>query len=193
MVLQKQLEIEIERVLKVSDMSQVDFAKAESVNHLKNMSVSELLRLHAGILDELMLRKVVRSSNNPSGDYAETLFSRTFGWDLESNSSAGYDAKDENGTRYQIKCRRVTTRNKSRQMSALRNLLKDPFDILAAVLLDENFSVSRAALIPIDAVINASTYSQHVKAHRFILSDSVWSIPNVVDVTEKLREAQKLI
>lgn len=166
----------------------IDGAK---VSDLKRLSVSELLRLHAGVLDELRLREVVRSSNGPSGDYAEFLFSRAFAWTLENNSSAGHDATDDNGTRYQIKCRRVTERKPSRQMSALRNLMNNPFDVLAAVLLDESFVVSRAALIPISVVIEKSSYTKHVNAHRFILRDSVWSIPGVVDVTEKLRETQQ--
>ncbi|WP_026784414.1 hypothetical protein [Pleomorphomonas koreensis] len=157
---------------------------------LEHLSAKELLRLHAGILDELRRREVVRSSNGPAGDYAELLFSRAFGWTLETNSSAGYDAVDDRRLRYQIKCRRVSARNPSRQLSALRNLLNDPFDILAAVLLDENFDVSRAALIPISTVIEKSVYTRHVNAHRFMLRDSVWAIPGVVDVTEKVRQAQ---
>jgi hypothetical protein len=160
---------------------------------LKTLSVSELLKLHAGVLDELRLREIIRSSNGPSGDYAEILFSRSFGWNLENNSSAGYDAVDERGTRFQIKCRRVTAKNPSRQMSALRNLLNDPFDILAAVLLDEGFSVSRAALIPIAVVIEKSNFTKHVNAHRFILRDSVWTLPGVIDVTDELKRTQQSI
>jgi hypothetical protein len=160
---------------------------------LKTLSVSELLKLHTGVLDELRLREIIRSSNGPSGDYAEALFSRSFGWKLESNSSAGYDAVDERGTRFQIKCRRVTARNSSRQLSALRNLLNDPFDVLAAVLLDEGFTVSRAALIPISVVIENSSFTKHVNAHRFILRESVWSLPSVIDVTDQLKQTQVLI
>jgi hypothetical protein len=163
------------------------------MDDLKDKSVSQLLSLHAGVLEELRQRAVIRSSNSPSGDYAESLFSCAFNWKLERSSSAGHDATDESGTRYQIKCRRVTQRNPSRQMSALRNLEGSPFDILAAVLLDENYSVSRAALIPINVVVEKSIYTKHVNAHRFILRDSVWSIANVVDVTEKLRKMQQLM
>jgi hypothetical protein len=84
----------------------------------------------------------------------------------------------------------VTRRNPSRQLSALRNLLKRPFDVLAAVLLDDNFAVLRAALIPIQVVIDKSTFTEHVNAHRFILNDAVWSIRDVIDVTEELKRAQ---
>ncbi len=163
------------------------------MENLKSLSVSELLQLHAGVLNELRLREIVRSSNGPSGDYAELLFSRAFGWRLERNSSSGHDAVNETGTRFQIKCRRVTIRNPSRQMSALRNLLHKPFDFLAAVLLDENFGVFRAALIPVEVVIEKSTFTKHVNAHRFILRESIWSVPSVIDVTEKMKNAQQLI
>jgi hypothetical protein len=163
------------------------------VDRFEQLTVNELLRLNAGLLAELRRRDVVRSSNNPSGDYAEWLFSRAFGWTLESNSSSGHDAVDQNGTRYQIKCRRISAQNPSRQMSALRNLLNRPFDVLAALLLDENFAVSHAALIPIDIVVEKSTFTQHVNAHRFILRDSVWSIPGVIDVTDRLIQEQQSI
>lgn len=155
--------------------------------------MSELLKLHAGVLDELRLRAIIRSCNGPSGDYAEIMFSRSFGWNLENNSSAGYDAMDERGTRFQIKCRLVTAKNPPRQMSALRNLLNDPFDILAAVLLDEGFSVSQAALIPIAVIIEKSTVTKHVNAYRFILRDSVWSLPGVINVTDVLKRTQRSI
>jgi hypothetical protein len=160
---------------------------------LDTLSVSELLRLHAGILEQLRLRDIVRSANNPSGDFAETLFSRAFGWKLESNSSSGYDAIDASNTRYQIKCRRMTAKNTSRQMSALRNLKNSPFDILAVVLFDEHFGIIRGALIPIAIVIENSKFTEHVNAHRFMLRDSIWSIEGVVDVTKVLRGAQQLI
>lgn len=87
----------------------------------------------------------------------------------------------------------MTPRNPSRQLSAFRNLLNGPFDVLAAVLLDENFAVSRAALIPIQVVIEKSTFKKHVNAHRFILRESVWSIRDVKDVTEDLKRAQDSI
>ena len=37
-------------------------------------------------------REVLRSASNPSVDYAELLFSKAFGWQLQNNSSVGYDA-----------------------------------------------------------------------------------------------------
>jgi len=49
---------------------------------LKNAPVSALLELHGDVLAELRRREVVRSANNPTGDYGELLFSKAFGWTL---------------------------------------------------------------------------------------------------------------
>lgn len=154
-------------------------------------STADILQLYSDALEELRKREVLRSANNPSGDYGELLFSRAFGWQLQNNSSSGHDAADGNGIRYQIKCRRITPRNSSRQLSAIRNLPGNPFDILAGVLLDEHFKVLRAALIPIAVVQEKATYVKHVNAWRMILRDSVWEIPGVQDVTSDLRATEQ--
>ena len=157
---------------------------------LKLLGVAELLLLHASVLDELRARGVVRSSNGPAGDYAELLFSRAFGWYLVNNSLAGFDATDAEGTRYQIKCRRLTAHNGSRQLSAIRRLTSRPFDVLAAVLLDERFRVTRGALIPVDVVAKEARFTEHTNSSRFMLRDAVWRLDGVQDVTAKLKAAE---
>lgn len=151
------------------------------------LSVRNLLTLSADISEELRRRFILRSSNHPSGDYGEWLFKEAFKWSLEGNSKAGYDARDSNNQRIQIKCRRITQRNRSRLLSVVRNLNNDPFDILAAVLLDERFDVQKAALIPIDVVRKKATFSNHVNGHRFFLRDAIWALPDVKNVTNELR------
>lgn len=157
---------------------------------LKPLTVPELLRLHAVVLDELRHREILRSSNGPAGDYAEVLFSRGFGWTLQNNSSSGFDAIDGDGLRYQIKCRRLTPQNGSRQLSAIRKLAERPFDVLAAVLLDESFRVKRGALIPIDIVLQEAKFTQHTNSSRFLLRDAIWTLPGVRDVTAELKAAE---
>ncbi len=88
--------------------------------NVQSFTVSELLSAYGAILDELRRREVVRSANSPLSDYAEVLFCRAFGWTRENNSAAGHDATDGAGTRYQVKGRRLTRHNASRQMSAIR-------------------------------------------------------------------------
>lgn len=76
----------------------------------------------------------------------------------------------------------------SRQLSAIRNLGGDPFDQLAAVLFAPDFSVHRAALIPIDVVKLRVRRSSHTNSDVLHLRDEVWLAPGVVDVTGAFRE-----
>jgi len=127
---------------------------------LANMSVAELLSNHVDIQDELRRRGVLRTANNPTGDLAEYLFCQAFQWTQATNSQSGYDAIDYENIRYQIKGRRIPAQSKSRQMSALRNLPSRPFDILAGVLFDETYKISRAALVPFEVVMELAAYSK---------------------------------
>jgi hypothetical protein len=157
---------------------------------LETMTTSALLQLQADILGELRRREVIRSSNNPTGDYAELLFARAMEWTLNGNSSADADAVDSAGNRFQIKSRRLTKENASRQLGFMRRLPDRPFDYLAAVLFNDRFIVQRAAIIPLDLVTAKCAFVASVNAWRFILRDEVWSWDGVVDVTETLRATQ---
>ena len=150
-----------------------------------------LLLLHSQIMDELRERGIVRTSNGPVGDYAEVLFARAFGWTLETNSAVGFDATDAAGSRYQIKSRRITARNSSRQLGALRRLPDRNFDVLAAVLFDEKYAVRRAALIPYAVVVTRAKIAVHTNSWRFMLEDRVWTLPGVRDVSADLENAQQ--
>jgi len=86
------------------------------IDHLSSI---DLLRLHAQIGDELRTRNITRSANNPTGDLAEFLFCKTFGWQQVNNSEANIDAIGDDCTRYQIKGRRINRHNASRQLSAI--------------------------------------------------------------------------
>ena len=159
---------------------------------LSDYSTSALLALHGALLAELRSRDVLRSENNPTGDYAEYLFSQAFGWTLEANSRSGYDAIDSEGVRYQIKGRRLAKR-KSRQLSFIRNLDAKPFDFLAGVIFDSDYSVIRAALVPVEVVKGQSRFVEHVRGWQLFLRDSIWDIPGVIDVTTDLKRAEKAL
>ena len=157
--------------------------------NLQAYSPMELLWLHSAIGDELQSRKLTRSANLPVGDIVETLFCRAFGWKMEPPSAASVDAVNlSDGTRYQIKGRRLMTEKSSRQLSSIRKLDQDGFDILAAVLLTKDYRVIRAAFIPIGVVKSQSRYNQHTNSALFILSDSIWDIKGVKDVTKHLQD-----
>lgn len=155
---------------------------------LAAMRTSELLALHADIGAALKERGVTRSANNPTGDYAEHLFAKAFGWTLASN--AKFDATDRQGRTYQIKARRMTRgTHVSRQLGVLRNLQDGGFDYLAAVLLRANYEVERGIIIPHSAIEPISRYSEHQNGWILRLDDAHWSVAGAVDATLALRDA----
>jgi len=153
---------------------------------LKKYTVAELLKTHTAVLNELRDRDILRSANNPTGDYAEWLFCQAFGWDQAANSVKGFDATDAEGIRYQIKGRRLHHLNTSRQLSTIRDM--NGYDVLAGVLFDAAFVVSRAALIPSEIVRDRSKFTEHTNSHRFMLRDDIWNADGVVDVTANLQQ-----
>ena len=155
--------------------------------NLIDLAPPELLALHARVGDELRVRGITRSANNPTGDLAEYLFCRAFQWHQANNSKANIDAVGPDGITYQIKGRRMTHFNNSRQLSAIRDLSSAHFDFLAGVLFNENYSVMRAALIPHKVVIKHASFVERTNSHRFLLRDDIWCIQGVRDVTTELR------
>lgn len=157
---------------------------------LSSLDIGSLLRLYCAIGKELIDRKVTRSTNNPAADYAECLFATALTLTLAGQSAKGYDAIDASGQRFQIKGRRPTTANPSRQLSVIRNLDKQPFEFLAGVLFTPDFAVMRAAVIPHDVVIARSKYRAHVNGWLFHLEDHIWMVDGVRDVTEEIRAVE---
>lgn len=76
--------------------SQAVNGKVEEMD-MSGLTPPELLVLHAKVADEFRERGVTRSSNNPTGDLAEYLFCRAFGWDRAGNSKASIDAVGADG------------------------------------------------------------------------------------------------
>ena len=149
---------------------------------LRELTVIELLQLHSSIIDELKRRKVVRTKNNPVGDYTEWLVAKGLGLDLASNSSTGYDGIDSEGVKIQIKGRRITPENKSRQLSAIRKLEEKLFDQLAAVIFDRKYEIIDAVLIPHEVICEYATYKNHVNAHILHLKGAILDDPRIKDI-----------
>ena len=59
-----------------------------------------------------------------------------------------------------------------------------------SLLLDSNYRVLRAALVPVETVQARANYVAHVNAWRLVLRDSVWDEAGVQDVTSELRAAE---
>ena len=151
------------------------------------LTVPKLLLLHTQIGDELRKRGVTRTANNPTGDLSEYLFCKAFGWRQAGNSHANVDAIASDGTRYQVKGRRMTRFNNSRQLSAIRDLQGGHFDFIAGVLYNEDYTVMRAALIPHSVALERPKFVERTNSHKFLLQDDVWNAPGVQDVTAVLK------
>jgi len=152
---------------------------------LESLSNQELLQTYSQILDELRVRKVVRTFNSPIGDYTEWLIANKLGLTLVENSTSGYDAIDAKGVKFQIKGRRLTSRNQSRQLSSIRNLERCDFDYLIAVLFNENVEVQQVVKIPHEIIGKYARYSKHVHAHVLVLQQNILNDPMVIDITAK--------
>jgi len=154
----------------------------------ESLTTSQLLQYYGQILEELRVRKIVRTSNSPVGDYAEWLITNQLGLTLVANSTSGHDAVDSSGVKFQIKGRRLTPRNQSRQLGAIRNLKNHDFDYLIAVLFNEHMEVEQVVKIPHEIIGKYARYRQHVNAHILVLRDDILSDPMVEDLTPQFRK-----
>lgn len=130
-----------------------------------HQSDGELLATYSELMEELRRRQVVRTSNNPAADYAEKIAMQRLTLIQVGKEQKGFDAVDAQGCKYQIKGRRLTRHNSSRQLSVIRNLNEHLFDYLVAVIFDEVFAVQEIWKIPHRFIVDHSTFSQHQNGH----------------------------
>jgi hypothetical protein len=152
---------------------------------LKAVPTPELLGRFSAILVELKRRGVVRSRNNPVADLAESLVASVFGGVLARGSEPNYDVLVREGDRdirYQVKARRLSADNPSRQLGALRGMDEKRFDYLVGILFADDFSPIRGAIIPWEVVKARSIFRAHTNAWVFHLRDDVWSVPGVAEL-----------
>ncbi len=147
---------------------------------LAKLDEKSLFCLYSDLMEELIKRGVVRSSNNPVADYAEYIIAHKLGLKLQTESNKGFDAKDKKGLRYQIKSRRVTPHNKSLQLGVIRNLKDKPFDFLVAIIFNSDFSINKIYKIPFKVVKEHSHFSEHQNGHILILRGKVLKDPAVL-------------
>jgi hypothetical protein len=148
----------------------------------------ELLQLFSELIEALRRKELIRSTNNPVADFTEYLVAKNFSYSLENNSKMGYDAIDKNVIKFQIKGRRIHSRNNSRQLSVIRNLDKKFFDYLIAVIYAEDFSILEAYQIPYDLIKPYSRFSEHQNGNILILRGNILVEKKVMKIEDKLRE-----
>jgi uncharacterized protein (UPF0297 family) len=150
------------------------------VNSLKDIDEQALLHLHADLMEELRDRKLIRSSNNPVADYAEKIAVETLQLERVGKEEKGYDAVG-GCIRYQIKGRRITRHNNSRQLGVIRNLEENLFDFVVAVIFNEDFSVKEIWKIPHQFIKENSRYSSIQNGRIFIANSSLLSRSQIVE------------
>lgn len=157
---------------------------------LKDASPRQVLATYEVLLAELRRRKVVRTNDAPSGQYAEWLAQRVLGGVLASNSVKSYDLTAADGQRIQVKARVVRNPAKAgeRQLSPFRSF---DFDCALILLFDDTYSVRRATLLSADVVLAHSRESAHVNGRIVIARDSLLDLGT--DVTRQFADAEDVI
>jgi hypothetical protein len=108
-----------------------------------------LLRLWSRVMTELHDRGVVRSSNNPLGDYCEELVAAHYGVKPVGGSNAGFDLTTPEEVLVQVKSRRLTARRPHvGHFSVMHGFDEHSFDEVAAVVLNEDFTLREAWSVP---------------------------------------------
>ena len=157
---------------------------------VEDLSVFDLIRLHRQTLYELLQRGVIRTLNQPQGDWAETLVKVAYRGQLAAKSEKGYDVIASDGTRLQVKSRALDHLDVgSNTTSVFRSW---EFDAMVIVLLDpDDLSVGRAAELPLKAIHDNARYVGHTNGYVLVPNDALMS--QGVDVTERLRAASRTL
>lgn len=143
------------------------------------LSDEEVGQVWARAMRELRDRDLIRSWNNPVADYAERLAAEELGLDLAPPVAQGYDATDHAGRRYQIKSRRLTPQNKSRQLGVVRKLEQLEFDDLIAVIFDQDLVLLEMWRIPHAVVVDFGKWVPTLNGHRIHAKPPLLDDPRV--------------
>lgn len=154
---------------------------------LDNLNEIDLLKLNSTILQELKKRNVIRTLNNPIADYCEWLVAKKFDWKLENSSKSGYDCIDDKKKRVQIKCRKIESKNASKQLGIIRNLDKNPFDYLIAIIFSNDYEVIEAYKISKKLIRKYSRISDHQNGLILSLKGEILNDKELVNITNSLK------
>jgi hypothetical protein len=154
------------------------------VDNLEGLTDREVLRLHSLVSNELRRRGLTRTGNNPVADLAEWVAARALNLTLAEKSTTGFDARDQDGLRYEIKARRQTPTSKPTHFSAIRGIENQHFDRLVALLFAEDYSIVRASLLSFEVVKRLARFKPHVNGSLLYLRD-VWAASDAHDITER--------
>lgn len=172
---------------KVTVLTEVGRAPGEAA------SIKDLMRAYKEALSALKDRGVIRSTK-VLADYAEWLAAKALGLELaRGGATKGYDAIDPvTHERYQVKARHVVPPYMQPDLRGQGSLDDGPFDYLVGVLLGEEYQVRLAAIVPIALVRERAKRIAYNNGYRLHLGVGILGHPDVVDVTDRFRQAAKL-
>jgi hypothetical protein len=149
--------------------------QAEGSSSIEGLPTAQLFSTYRSILRELRKRDVIRTTNAPTGDYAEFLVARLLGVKLAPNSEKSWDVRAQDGRTLQVKSRVVPNPRAAgeRQLSPFRSF---GFDEVAIVLFDDDYRVWRAVRLPVTVAEEHSTYRSHVMDTSCLRRTSSWTI-----------------
>ena len=137
----------------------------------------ELAKAWARCMRAMRKRDLTRTANTPVGDYAERIACDRLSLQRMGFSEKSVDALGPDGTRYQIKGRRITE-NRSRQLGAIRDIGSEPFDVLLALFFDEDLDLIETWSIPCE-VVQEAAYVERTNSTRFVLTKAIEKDPRV--------------
>lgn len=141
------------------------------------------------MIEELIRRRVLRSRNSPSGDYAEYLIARYFKVVLPPPGRKTWDLVDSEERRIQVKARVQRTLTPSeRELGIFRSW---DFDVLAVVLFNSNLEVSKATLLPKDVIFEGRVATAWARGDKIFATDELLSLPDATDITARLQELSR--
>lgn len=152
--------------------------------------VRELIRTYADSVAALRARGVIRSTKVVA-DYGEWLAARALNLVLVTGGAQkGHDAEDpRTGATYQVKVRQVMPPYMQPDLRGQGALTGRPFDFLVGILIDGDYRVARAAVVPLSVVQARAKRIAYNNGFRLHMASGLLSLPEVRDVTAEVRRA----
>ncbi len=146
------------------------------------VSVADLWVQWRDALAELKRRGVLRSTGGPVGDYAEYLVATAFGLERASYPNPHWDAKAADGTRYSVKARRWSRKQRPTRVR-IGDCDDTAFDRLVLVLFDDGMTILEAVTLPVAAVRSLALGSGSAT---YTTVGRLLGSPDAVDCTREL-------
>jgi hypothetical protein len=130
----------------------------------------------AAVMNELRMRDIIRTNNNPVGDIAEAIVAKHYEGERGSFSQAGWDVKTPDGERIQVKAIRSTPTTRRQNASPIRDRA---YDSVVIVVLDENFQVVEGLKLSRETVEELFPHRDYVNGRIITVTAALRANPHV--------------